>query len=409
MNLFEPQRAVPVHRKRRDGQTMPDASKLQNIVITGGCGFIGTNFVRWVAHNHPEVHITVLDKLTYAGNRESLADLLGSQVELVVGDICDADLLDEVVPGNDVVVHFAAESHNDNSIVSPEPFIRSNIEGTFCLLEAVRRHHVRLHHTSTDEVFGDLPLEGTEKFTEASPYRPSSPYSASKASADMLVRAWIRTYGIQATISSCSNNYGPYQHPEKLIPHQIISVLEGRKPQVYGTVATSATGSMWRTMPGLSGQSWKKGGWGRPIWSERIASAAISRSSRPSAASWERIQDGMSLWPIVLGMTCAMRPMPRRSSPNWGGIPSILTSRQASGRPLPGMGSTSNGGETSDRQAMSRVVPDLLKLLVEWLWCTGSNRGRCLLDRQDEYDYAHGWLIIKGSFGNVQNGLGFAA
>lgn len=108
---------------------MPDASKLQNIVITGGCGFIGTNFVRWVAHNHPEVHITVLDKLTYAGNRENLADLLGSQVELVVGDICDADLLDEVVPGNDVVVHFAAESHNDNSIVSPEPFIRSNIEG----------------------------------------------------------------------------------------------------------------------------------------------------------------------------------------------------------------------------------------------------------------------------------------
>lgn len=214
---------------------MPDASELQNIVITGGCGFIGTNFVRWVAHNHPEVHITVLDKLTYAGNRENLADLLGSQVELVVGDICDADLLDEVVPGNDVVVHFAAESHNDNSIVSPEPFIRSNIEGTFCLLEAVRRHHVRLHHISTDEVFGDLPLEGTEKFTEASPYRPSSPYSTSKASADMLVRAWIRTYGIQATISSCSNNYGPYQHPEKLIPHQIISVLDGRKPQVYGT------------------------------------------------------------------------------------------------------------------------------------------------------------------------------
>lgn len=214
---------------------MPDASKLQNIVITGGCGFIGTNFVRWVAHNHPEVHITVLDKLTYAGNRENLADLLGSQVELVVGDICDADLLDEVVPGHDAVVHFAAESHNDNSIASPEPFIRSNIEGTFCLLETVRRYHVRLHHISTDEVFGDLPLEGTERFTEVSPYSPSSPYSASKASADMLVRAWIRTYGIQATISSCSNNYGPYQHPEKLIPHQIISVLEDRKPQVYGT------------------------------------------------------------------------------------------------------------------------------------------------------------------------------
>lgn len=212
-----------------------DSCVPESLLVTGGCGFIGTNFVRWVVQHHPEVHITVLDKLTYAGNRDNLADLPDSKVNLVVGDICDPELLDQIVPGHDAIVHFAAESHNDNSIASPEPFLRSNIEGTFCLLEAVRRYHIRYHHISTDEVFGDLPLEGDGCFTEASSYRPSSPYSATKAGADMLVRAWTRTYGIQATISSCSNNYGPYQHPEKLIPHQIISVLEGRKPRVYGT------------------------------------------------------------------------------------------------------------------------------------------------------------------------------
>ena len=209
----------------------------KHILVTGGCGFIGANFVRYVARNHPDTHITVLDKLTYAGNPENIAGLPQSQVELVVGDICDAALLDRLVPECDAIVHFAAESHNDNSIADPEPFIRTNVEGTMRLLEAARRHDVRFHHISTDEVYGDLALDDPARFTEHSPYRPSSPYSASKAASDHLVRAWVRTYGLRATISNCSNNYGPYQHVEKFIPRQITSILEGMRPKLYGTGA----------------------------------------------------------------------------------------------------------------------------------------------------------------------------
>ena len=211
--------------------------KPRNIIVTGGCGFIGANFVRYVAHNHPDVHITVLDKLTYAGNPQNIAGLPQSQVELVQGDICDAALLERIVPGHDTIVHFAAESHNDNSIANPEPFITTNVEGTFRVLEAARKHDVRFHHISTDEVYGDLALDDPERFTERSPYRPSSPYSASKAASDHLVRAWVRTYGLRATISNCSNNYGPYQHVEKFIPRQITSILEGMRPKLYGTGA----------------------------------------------------------------------------------------------------------------------------------------------------------------------------
>ena len=206
----------------------------RNILVTGGCGFIGANFVRYVARNHPHVHITVLDKLTYAGNPENIAGLPPSQVDLVVGDICDVALLERIVPGHDAIAHFAAESHNDNSIANPEPFIRTNVEGTMRLLEAARQHDVRFHHISTDEVYGDLALDDPARFTEDTPYRPSSPYSASKASSDHLVRAWVRTYGLRATISNCSNNYGPYQHVEKFIPRQITNILEGLKPKLYG-------------------------------------------------------------------------------------------------------------------------------------------------------------------------------
>ena len=183
---------------------------IKNIIVTGGCGFIGSNFVHYVVNNHPSVHVTVLDKLTYAGNPENIAGLPSDCVELVVGDICDVGLLDRLVPGHDAIVHYAAESHNDNSIADPEPFLRTNVEGTFRLLEVVRKYGIRYHHVSTDEVYGDLALDDSAKFTEETPYRPSSPYSSTKASSDMLVRAWTR------------------------IPRQITNIIDGVRPKLYG-------------------------------------------------------------------------------------------------------------------------------------------------------------------------------
>ena len=206
----------------------------RRVLVTGGCGFIGANFVRWVQRRWPSVRIVVLDKLTYAGNPANIAGLDAERVELVVGDVCDTALVRRLVAGVDAVVHFAAESHNDNSIADPAPFLRTNVEGTFTLIEACRDLDVRYHHISTDEVFGDLPLEGGERFSEESPYRPSSPYSATKAASDMLVRAWVRTYGLRATISNCSNNYGPWQHPEKFIPRAITDIVDGVRPRLYG-------------------------------------------------------------------------------------------------------------------------------------------------------------------------------
>ena len=215
---------------------MSEIFEPKNIIVTGGCGFIGSNFVHYVVDNHPGVHVTVLDKLTYAGNPENIAGLPSDRVELVVGDICDAELLDRIVPGHDAIVHYAAESHNDNSIADPEPFLRTNVEGTFRLLEAVRKYGVRYHHVSTDEVYGDLPLDRPDLFfTEETPIHTSSPYSASKASADLLVLAYHRTYGLPVTISRCSNNYGPYHFPEKLIPLMIANVLNDKPLPVYGT------------------------------------------------------------------------------------------------------------------------------------------------------------------------------
>ena len=206
----------------------------KNIIVTGGCGFIGSNFVHHVVREHPEVHVTVLDKLTYAGNPENIAGLPADRVELVVGDICDEGLVDRLVAGADAVVHYAAESHNDNSIADPSPFLETNVRGTYTLIEACRRHGVRYHHVSTDEVYGDLALGDPARFTEETPYRPSSPYSSTKAASDMLVRAWARTFGLRATISNCSNNYGPYQHVEKFIPRQITNLIDGVRPRLYG-------------------------------------------------------------------------------------------------------------------------------------------------------------------------------
>ncbi len=205
-----------------------------NIIVTGGAGFIGSNFVHHVYRERPDWNITVLDALTYAGNPANLEGLDPSRVTLVKGDITDAELVDKLVADHDAVVHYAAESHNDNSLKNPRPFLDTNIIGTYTILEAVRKHGKRLHHISTDEVYGDLELDDPEKFTENTPYNPSSPYSSTKAGSDLLIRAWVRSFGVQATISNCSNNYGPYQHVEKFIPRQITEVLEGRRPKLYG-------------------------------------------------------------------------------------------------------------------------------------------------------------------------------
>ena len=206
---------------------------MSHLLVTGGAGFIGSNFVHYLLDN-TEHTVTVLDKMTYAANKASLDGLDGTRFNLMVGDIADRELTDELVAQADAVIHYAAESHNDNSLANPEPFIHTNLVGTFTLLEAVRRYGTRYHHISTDEVFGDLALEDPAKFTETTPYNPSSPYSSTKAGSDLLVRAWVRSFGIEATISNCSNNYGPYQHIEKFIPRQITNILSGLTPKLYG-------------------------------------------------------------------------------------------------------------------------------------------------------------------------------
>ncbi len=204
------------------------------LLVTGGAGFIGSNFVHQTVRERPDVRVTVLDALTYAGDEASLAPV-ADRVTLVRGDIADAEVVDRLVADADVVVHFAAESHNDNSLTNPWPFVQTNVVGTYTLLEAVRRHSTRFHHISTDEVYGDLELDDPGRFTPETPYNPSSPYSSTKAASDLLVRAWVRSFGVQATISNCSNNYGPYQHVEKFIPRQITNVIDGIRPKLYGT------------------------------------------------------------------------------------------------------------------------------------------------------------------------------
>lgn len=203
-------------------------------LVTGAAGFIGSNFCRYVIENS-EHQVIGYDSLTYASNLSSVSDLIGSRFSLVVADINDTATLISHLESADILINFAAETHNDLSIKSPGKFVEANISGTYSVLEAIRATGKRLHHISTDEVFGDLPLNGSALFTEDSPYNPSSPYSASKASSDMLVRSWIRTFDVSATISNCSNNYGPRQHVEKFIPRQITEILMGRHPKVYGS------------------------------------------------------------------------------------------------------------------------------------------------------------------------------
>ncbi|MBE1877114.1 dTDP-glucose 4,6-dehydratase [Myceligenerans pegani] len=203
------------------------------VLVTGGAGFIGANFVQQTVRERPDAEVTVLDALTYAGDRGSLASV-AERVTLVEGSITDVALVDRLVGESDVVVHFAAESHNDNSLDDPSPFVQTNLVGTFTLLEAVRKHGTRFHHISTDEVYGDLELDDPAKFTPETPYNPSSPYSSTKAGSDLLVRAWVRSFGVAATISNCSNNYGPYQHVEKFIPRQITNLIDGLRPRLYG-------------------------------------------------------------------------------------------------------------------------------------------------------------------------------
>ncbi len=206
------------------------------ILVTGGAGFIGSNFIKYWLKTHPEDQIVNLDKLTYAGNLENLKDIESNpNYKFIKGDICDRELVNEIVKDVDQIIHFAAESHVDRSILDSTPFIMTNVVGTQVLLDAaVKCGNKRFHHVSTDEVFGALDLEGTDKFTEDTPYNPHSPYSAAKAGSDHLVRAFGDTFGLPFTISNCSNNFGPYQFPEKFLPLMISNLVEGKKIPIYG-------------------------------------------------------------------------------------------------------------------------------------------------------------------------------
>lgn len=206
------------------------------ILVTGGSGFIGSNFIKYWFQQHPEDSIINLDKMTYAANPRNLVEFENSpNYKFVKGDILDEKLVDELMSQVDTVVHFAAESHVDRSINDPSLFIKTNVLGTYTLLNSALKHQIkRFHHISTDEVFGSIPLDSSDQFNESTPYDPSSPYSASKASSDHLVRSFVKTFNFPATISNCSNNYGPYQHPEKMIPRSITNLLTGSKIKVYG-------------------------------------------------------------------------------------------------------------------------------------------------------------------------------
>ncbi|MFA6005461.1 MAG: dTDP-glucose 4,6-dehydratase [Patescibacteria group bacterium] len=209
---------------------------MSKLLVTGGAGFIGSNFIQYWLQKYPQDEIVNLDALTYAGNLKNLASVENDpRYSFVKGDICDSQVVNRVMQGIDIVVHFAAESHVDRSISDPSPFIKTNVEGTFVLLQSALEHKVaRFHHISTDEVFGALELGTKDKFSETTNYNPHSPYSASKAGSDHLVRAYATTYGLPITISNCSNNFGPYQFPEKLIPLAITNILEGKRIPIYG-------------------------------------------------------------------------------------------------------------------------------------------------------------------------------
>lgn len=208
--------------------------KYKTILVTGGAGFLGSNFVRYLITIDSAVKIIILDNLSYAGHTKNIEQLPKNRVHFVKGDITDKQMVDELVSQVDAVVHYAAESHNDKALSVPEPFIYTNIIGTYTLIDACVKYKVRFHHISTDEVFGELTLEKQDKFSEQSAYHPNTPYATTKAASDLLVKSWIKSFGLKATISNCSNNYGPYQHIEKFIPRQITNILSGLQPKLYG-------------------------------------------------------------------------------------------------------------------------------------------------------------------------------
>ena len=291
---------------------------MKRILVTGGAGFIGANFVRYVIA-HSQVRIVVVDALTYAGNPASLRGLPPDRVQLRIGDITDAPLLDELVGQADAVVHFAAESHNDNSLHDPAPFLNTNIVGTYTLLEAVRRHDVRFHHISTDEVYGDLALDDPARFTETTPYNPSSPYSSTKAASDLLVRAWVRSFGVRATLSNCSNNYGPYQHVEKFIPRQITNILNRDRPKLYGSGANVRD---WIHVDDHSSAVWKilqRGEVGRTY----LIGADGEQNNREVLerflACWARTRTPSTRLPIGPATTCATRSTRAPCATSWAG------------------------------------------------------------------------------------------
>ncbi len=209
---------------------------MSKLLVTGGAGFIGSNFILYWLKNHPEDKIVNLDKLTYAGNLENLRSVeKNPHYQFIQGDISDANVVNQAIKSVEIVVHFAAETHVDRSIMDPAPFIKTNIEGTYVLLQAAKNNKIkRFHHIGTDEVFGHLELNSHELFNEQTPYNPRSPYAASKAASDHLVRAFYHTYNLPVTISNCSNNFGPYHFPEKFIPLAITNLLENKKIPIYG-------------------------------------------------------------------------------------------------------------------------------------------------------------------------------
>jgi dTDP-glucose 4,6-dehydratase len=278
----------------------------QRILVTGGAGFIGSNFVRYLTETQPDVFIFNLDLLTYAGSLENLKGLPeGNRHEFIKGDICDQAFVEDVLRRHeiDAIVHFAAESHVDRSIAGPGAFVQTNIFGTFSLLEAARKvwlterqadgKSVRFHHISTDEVFGTLAADDPA-FEETTPYAPTSPYSASKASSDHLVRAYLHTYGLPVTLTNCSNNYGPYHFPEKLIPLMILNALEGKPLPIYGDgrqirdwlYVEDHCSAIWSVLQnGRTGESYNVGGNNQPTNIEIVdAICAILDALRPNSA-----------------------------------------------------------------------------------------------------------------------------
>jgi dTDP-glucose 4,6-dehydratase len=203
------------------------------LLITGGAGFMGSNFVRYLCDSSKEFEITVLDALTYAGSLTNLSSV-SNKINFIHGDIRDEKLVEEICGQTDVIVNFAAETHNDNSLSGPDIFIETNIHGTYNLIKFARKFNIRFHQVSTDEVYGDMPIGSQERFDESTPFKPSSPYSASKAAADLLVKAWHRSFGLQVTVSHSSNNFGLNQYPEKLIPFSLNLIKNNNKLRIYG-------------------------------------------------------------------------------------------------------------------------------------------------------------------------------